>query len=73
MDQESKQLNYGTAHLRGFMYEDTVCIDPIGNRCAKKMQFLALYEAKGLGADIDGILGLSNHNDDSKSNMNFIK
>jgi len=49
------------------MHQDQLCIDPIGNRCAKKMQFLALYEAKGLGNDIDGILGLSNHHDESKS------
>lgn len=50
-----------------------VCIDPIGNRCAKNMQFLALYEARGLGAGVDGILGLSNHHDAEKASLNFVK
>ena len=35
-------LNYGSASLKGYMYADKVCIDPLGSRCAKDFQFLAL-------------------------------
>jgi hypothetical protein len=33
---------------------------------------LALYDAEGLGSDIDGILGLANHKDTQKRHLNFI-
>lgn len=72
MKEDFLNLNYGTAHLKGYLYQDKVCIDPIGNRCASKFEFLALYEAKGLGNDYDGILGLSNHHDSAKKNSNFV-
>lgn len=44
----------------------------MGARCASKFQFLALFRAEGLGAGIDGILGLSNHHDASKKSQNFV-
>lgn len=49
-----------------------MCIDPLQNRCSANFQFLALYDAEGLGTDIDGILGLANHKDTEKRHNNFI-
>lgn len=69
---DSVQLNYGSAHLKGYLYEDKMCIDPIGNRCAGGFEFLALYDAKGLSSDIDGILGLANHKDSKKRHLNYV-
>lgn len=65
-------LNYGSAHFKGRLMKDKVCIDPIQNRCSDGFQFLALYRAKGLGSDIDGILGLANHKDSEKRHNNYI-
>lgn len=65
-------LNYGSAQLKGKLYKDKLCIDPIQNRCSSDFQFLALYDAEGLGSDIDGILGLANHKDTEKRHLNFI-
>ena len=65
-------MNYGSAKLKGKLYTDTVCIDPIGNRCTKNFEFLALYDAKGLNSDIDGILGLANHKDSEKRHLNYV-
>ena len=59
MKEDFLNLKYGTAQLKGYLYTDKVCIDPIGNRCASKFEFLALFDAKGLGEGVDGILGLS--------------
>ena len=53
--------HYGSADLSGYLYADKACIDPIGNQCASDFQFLVLKDAKGLGKEFDGILGLSNH------------
>lgn len=33
---------------------------------------MALYQAQGLGSDIDGILGLANHKDSAKRHLNFV-
>ena len=65
-------MNYGSAKLKGKLYTDKVCIDPLGNRCSPKFELMALYDAKGLGADIDGILGLANHKDTAKRSLNFV-
>ena len=73
MNSDVITLNYGSANLEGFLYQDKVCIDPIGNRCASKFQFLALFEEKGLGPDIHGIMGLSNHHDSNKKGLNFVR
>jgi hypothetical protein len=70
--EDSLNLNYGSAHLRGRLYNDKLCIDPIGNRCSNTFEFLSLYEAKGLGAEVDGILGLANHKDTKKRHNNFV-
>jgi hypothetical protein len=53
------------------LFQDKVCIDPLGNKCAD-MQFLSLYAAQGLGNQFDGILGLSNHHQEGKNNLNFV-
>jgi len=66
-------LNYGSAQFKGKLFKDRVCIDPIGNRCSPDYQFLALYQAKGLGKDVDGILGLANHKDPAKKHFNFVQ
>jgi len=42
------------------------------NKCAY-FQFLALYQAKGLGSSVDGILGLANHHDPAKKHFNFVQ
>lgn len=73
MKEDFLNLNYGTAHLKGYLYQDKVCIDPIGNRCASKFEFLALFDAKGLGEGVDGILGLSAHHDESKKGSSFVQ
>ena len=65
-------MNYGSAKLQGKLYKDKVCIDPLANRCASDFQFLSLFDATGLGSDIDGILGLANHKDSSKRNLNYV-
>lgn len=65
-------MNYGSAKLKGKLYQDKLCIDPIGNRCTTGFEFLSLYEAKGLGGDIDGILGLANHKDTKKRHLNYV-
>jgi hypothetical protein len=67
------QLKYGSADLGGFLYQDKLCIDPLGNKCADHFQFIALSKAKGLGADFDGILGLSNHMSADKKSANFVQ
>lgn len=72
IQEDSVNLNYGSAQLKGKLYKDKVCIDPIQNRCSANFEFLALYDAEGLGADIDGILGLANHKDTEKRHLNFI-
>jgi len=41
------------------------------NKCAY-FQFLALYKAQGLGANSDGILGLSPHKDASKKKLHYL-
>lgn len=65
-------LNYGSAKLKGKLYQDKLCIDPIGNRCTQSFEFLSLFDAQGLGGDIDGILGLANHKDTEKRHLNFV-
>lgn len=65
-------LNYGSAKLNGKLYTDKVCIDPIGNRCTSGFELLSLFDAQGLGGDIDGILGLANHKDTDKRHLNFV-
>lgn len=73
MKEDFLNLKYGTAQLKGYLYTDKVCIDPIGNRCASKFEFLALFDAKGLGEGVDGILGLSQHHDESKKGSSFVQ
>jgi hypothetical protein len=70
--EDTVNLNYGSAQLKGKLYKDKLCIDPIQNRCSANFEFLALYDAEGLGSDIDGILGLANHKDTEKRHLNFI-
>lgn len=73
MKSDFLQLKYGSADLGGFLYQDKLCIDPLGNKCAENFQFIALSKANGLGADFDGILGLSNHMSENKKSANFIQ
>jgi len=72
LKEDDVTLNYGSAHFKGKLYKDKVCIDPIANRCNDQFQFLALYQAKGLGPSVDGILGLANHKDPAKKHFNFV-
>ena len=72
LKEDSLTLNYGSAKLKGKLFTDRVCIDPIGNRCSTNFEFLSLYDAQGLGPDIDGILGLANHKDTAKRHLNFV-
>jgi len=53
----AKKLVYGSAELEGYFYKDRVC--PVKNRECFPLEFLAIYKAKGLHKDTDGILGLS--------------
>lgn len=55
------------------MYQDKLCLDPLGTRCAENFQFIALSKASGLGQDFDGILGLSNHMSENKKSANFVQ
>jgi hypothetical protein len=73
MKKDTVTLNYGTAKLRGKHFKDNVCLDSTGNRCVKNFEFLALFEAEGLSNEFDGILGLSNHKQESNNHMNFVK
>jgi len=73
MKSDFLSLKYGSADLGGFLYQDKLCIDPLGSRCAEHFQFIALSKANGLGQDFDGILGLSNHMSESKKSANFIQ
>lgn len=73
MKSDFMQLKYGSADLGGFLYQDKLCLDPLGNRCAGDFQFIALSEASGLGQDFDGILGLSNHMSENKKTANFVQ
>lgn len=34
MKSDFLQLKYGSADLGGFLYQDKLCLDPLGNRCA---------------------------------------
>lgn len=70
--EDSVSLAYGSANMQGYLFQDRVCIDPLGNRCNPKFEFLALFEANGLENGIDGILGLSNHHDKAKKGLNFV-
>jgi hypothetical protein len=45
MGQDFLSLKYGSAEMGGYLYQDKVCIDPIGNRCANDFQFIALSKA----------------------------
>ena len=72
MNQDTVSLNYGSAKFKGKLYQDKICIDPIQNRCTNNFELLALYDAQGLGADVDGILGLANHKDTEKRHLNFV-
>jgi hypothetical protein len=73
LKEDDVTLNYGSAHFKGKLFKDKVCIDPIANRCNDQFQFLALYQAKGLGPSVDGILGLANHKDPAKKHFNFVQ
>ena len=53
----AKKLVYGSAELEGYFYKDRVC--PVKNRECFPLEFLAIYKAKGLHKDTDGIIGLS--------------
>lgn len=33
LKEDDVTLNYGSAHFKGKLYKDKVCIDPIANRC----------------------------------------
>ena len=72
MKNDFLSLKYGSADLGGFMYQDKLCLDPLGTRCADNFQFIALSKASGLGQDFDGILGLSNHMSENKKSANFV-
>jgi hypothetical protein len=71
--EDAVSLAYGSASMQGYLFQDRVCIDPLGNRCNPKFQFLALFQSDGLDKGIDGILGLSNHHDKSKKGLNFVQ
>lgn len=72
LSNHAQKVEYGSAQLDGFMFEDYTCIQPMQasqnqnliehklkeSKCSP-FQFLALYEAKGLGKEFAGILGLS--------------
>jgi len=54
---------YGSAELEGYFYDDKVC--PVKNAKCFRMEFMAIYLAKGINKDTDGILGLSPMKDGS--------
>ena len=51
---------YGSADVRGYYVEDTVCLDDDESQdfCVNDFGFLAITEASGLYG-LDGILGMS--------------
>lgn len=71
----SSTVGYGSAELQGFLTQDNMCLQPFKNEGPQKNEtvvtskyaeslcfpfhFLSLYQATGLEADFDGILGLS--------------
>ena len=86
LSKASSKLTYGSAKLQGFIWEDYACIQPLKgnaqgvvesklefkqNKCAL-FEFLALYNAQGLGKDSDGILGLSPHKDNDKKKLHYL-
>jgi len=52
--------------LRGYQWEDTVCLHPIPSDgiitpelgCAEEFEFMAITQSEGLNEGIDGILGM---------------
>ena len=52
----AKKLVYGSAELEGYFYNDKIC--PVKSECFL-LEFLAIYKAKGIHKDTDGIIGLS--------------
>jgi hypothetical protein len=66
----AKNLMYGSAELEGYFYTDKVC--PVKNAKCFRMQFLAIYLAKGIHKDTDGILGLSPMKDKSQNKASIL-
>ena len=81
LSRSSSKLNYGTADVQGFIWEDYTCLQPGSgtsslaqikeNKCSP-FQFLALYKGEGLEENTDGILGLSPHKDASKRKLHYL-
>ena len=94
LSNRAQKVEYGSAELDGFMFEDYTCIQPVSSRpilnnksenemnslMQKKLkeskcspfEFLSLYEAKGLGKDFVGILGLSPKKSESLKKQHFL-
>lgn len=66
----AKKLVYGSAELEGYFYKDRVC--PVKNRDCFPLEFMAIYKAKGLHSDTDGIIGLSPMKSKSVKHTNIL-
>ena len=66
----AKKLVYGSAELEGYFYKDRVC--PVKNRECFPLEFLAIYKAKGIHKDTDGIIGLSPIKKDNTKHSNIL-
>lgn len=94
LSNRAQKVEYGSAQLDGFMFEDYTCIQPIpgsapprntsgpetnslmqqklkDSKCSP-FEFLSLYEAKGLGSEFVGILGLSPKKSESLKKQHFL-
>lgn len=58
MSTYTENLNYGSASLYGYFYDDKLCL---GNAelCVSGFNFLGITSQQGLGSGQSGMLGLS--------------
>ena len=81
LSRTSSKLNYGSANLQGFIWEDLTCLNQASGKMTKEtmkknkcspFEFLALYKADGLEEGADGILGLSPHKNEEKRKLHYL-